>query len=67
MAFLNNVLQPPSYGWTDANGELAKPTPKQIINEFFSRLNVFKDKKNWLSFMSWMMVVVLAVPVYLSV
>ncbi|GAA4087649.1 fatty acid desaturase [Mucilaginibacter panaciglaebae] len=60
MAFLNNVLEPPAYGWTDKNGDLAKPTKKQLFNEFFSRLNVFKDKKNWLSFMSWMMIVVLA-------
>jgi|GEM_PF-1267054 len=60
MAFLNNVLEPPAYGWTDANGDLAKPTPKQLFKEFFSRLNVFKDKKNWLSFTSWMMIVVLA-------
>ncbi|MDB4927421.1 fatty acid desaturase [Mucilaginibacter sp.] len=59
MSFLNNVLQPPAYGWADESGNLAKPSPKQIFKEFFTRLNVFKDKKNWLSFMSWMMIVVL--------
>lgn len=65
MAFLNNVLEPPAYGWADANGDLAKPTSKQLFKEFFSRLNVFKDKKNWLSFTSWMMIVVLTPPLLL--
>ncbi|MFD0749332.1 fatty acid desaturase [Mucilaginibacter calamicampi] len=60
MAFINRVLEPPTYGWSDMSGNLAKPTPKQIFAEFFSRLNVFKNKKNWLSFLSWMMIVVLA-------
>lgn len=60
MSFLNNVLHPPTYGWQDENGELSKPTPSQIFKEFFSRLNVFKDKKNWLSFMSWFLVLALA-------
>lgn len=60
MSFLNNVLHPPSYGWKDENGNLSKPNPGQIFKEFFSRLNVFKDKKNWLSFMSWFLVLALA-------
>ena len=46
MAFLDNVLQVPSYGWKDTGGDLVKPTPGQIFSEFFSRLNVFKDRKN---------------------
>ncbi len=60
MTFLKNVLEPPSYGWRDTNGELTKPTQNQIFKEFFSRLNIFKDKKNWLSFTSWMLVACLA-------
>ncbi|MGZ3754961.1 MAG: fatty acid desaturase [Mucilaginibacter sp.] len=60
MAFLNSVLEPPAYGWTDEDGNLSKPKPSQIFKEFFSRLNVFKNKKNWLSFLSWMLVVMLA-------
>jgi fatty-acid desaturase len=60
MAFIHDVLEEPSYGWKDTNGELSKPTPKQIFSEFFSRLNVFSNKKNWLSFMSWAMVLFLA-------
>ena len=60
MPFLNNVLEPPSYGWKNELGELVKPTAKQSFQEFFSRLNVFKNKKNWLSFTSWMLVLILA-------
>lgn len=59
MAFLDHVLQVPSYGWKDTTGTLVKPTAKQIFKEFFSRLNVFKDKRNWLPFFSWMKVLCL--------
>lgn len=59
MAFLESVLEPPAYGWKDSDGSLSKPTPSQSFKEFFFRLNVFRDKKNWLSFMSWMLVVFL--------
>ncbi|MFD1256028.1 fatty acid desaturase [Mucilaginibacter terrae] len=61
MTFIDSVLQEPSYGWKDEQGNLSKPSPKQIFKEFFNRLNVFKDRKNWLSFTSWMMIVVLSV------
>ena len=61
MAFLNIVLEPPAYGWSDEFGNLSKPTNRQIFKEFFSRLNVFKSKKNWLSFLSWTMVAALSV------
>jgi len=60
MTFLDSVLEPPSYGWQDEQGNLIKPSPKQIIREFFSRLNVFRNRKNWLSFLSWFMVLCLA-------
>ena len=60
MTFLKNVLEPPSYGWKDKSGNLIKPTPGQIFTEFFSRLNVFKNKKNWLSFTSWFLILCLA-------
>lgn len=60
MAFIHNVLQEPSYGWKDSNGDLSKPTTGQILKEFFSRINVFRDKRNWLSFLSWLMVLALA-------
>jgi fatty-acid desaturase len=56
MAFLNIVLEPPSYGWKDEFGNLSKPSNSAIVKEFISRLNVFKNKKNWLSFLSWLLV-----------
>jgi sn-1 stearoyl-lipid 9-desaturase len=59
MAFLDDVLQPPSYGWKDAYGNFSKPTSATILKEFFSRLNIFKNKKNWLSFFSWLKVLAL--------
>jgi len=59
MPFLDHVLQPPSYGWKDAQGDLIKPSHKEIILEFFSRLNIFKCKKNWLPFFSWFKVLCL--------
>jgi fatty-acid desaturase len=60
MPFLDHVLQPPSYGWTDRAGNLVKPTTKQIFKEFFYRLNIFRDRKNWLPFFSWLKVICLA-------
>src|ERR1700744_2039967 len=60
MAFLESVLEPPTYGWKDECGDLSKPNNSQLFKEFFLRLNVFKNKKNWLSFMSWLMIVLLA-------
>ncbi len=51
--FFDIVLEPPSYGWHDENGELVKPTKKQLFGEFFYRLNVFENRKNWISFISW--------------
>ncbi len=59
MAFLDYVLQPPTYGWKNADGELARPTVNTILREFFSRLNVFKDRKNWLPFFSWLKIICL--------
>lgn len=53
MAFLDHVLQAPAYGWKDSNGSLVKPSSKQILKEFFSRLNIFRDRKNWLPLLSW--------------
>lgn len=58
MAFLSIVLDPPTYGWADANGNLSKPTTRQLLQEFFKRLNIFKSKKNWLPLMSWSKVII---------
>ncbi len=67
MAFIDRILQPPSYGWTDEHNELVKPTARQILSEFFSRLNVFKNRKNWLSFVSWLWLVLLTPFLYLFI
>lgn len=53
MAFLDRVLEPPSYGWATKDGELYVPTRTELFKELFSRINVFRDKKNWLPMMNW--------------
>ncbi len=55
MAFIDTVLQTPSYGWKNENGDLIVPTTKQLWAEAFNRINVFKTKKNWISLISWLM------------
>ncbi|MBE9462368.1 fatty acid desaturase [Dyadobacter subterraneus] len=67
MAFLDHVLQTPSYGWKDDEGNLIKPDAGQIFKEFFARLNVFADIKNWLPFFSWLKVLCLAPFLFLFV
>lgn len=53
MPFINRVLEPPSYGWKDQNGHLIVPTKTQLLEEFLSRINIFRTRKNWLQFSSW--------------
>lgn len=55
MAFIDEVLQVPSYGWKNEKGELIVPTVKQLYTEAFSRINIFKSKNNWISLISWVM------------
>lgn len=59
MPFLDQVLQPPAYGWRDKDGSFVKPSAKQMFQEFFSRINVLKDRKNWLPMFSWFSVLVM--------
>ena len=47
MAFINRVLDPPSYGWE------SKPDAKQLLRECLSRCNIFASRKNWLPFTNW--------------
>ncbi len=47
MAFLNRMLDPPSYGYS-RNGELYVPSKREIWREFLHRLNPM-DRKNWLA------------------
>jgi fatty-acid desaturase len=67
MAFIDYVLQVPAYGWENENGELIKPTVKQLYKEAFSRINIFKDKRNWISLISWLMAVCMLPAVYLFI
>lgn len=53
MSFVDQVLQPPSYGWKDNNGSLVIPTKKQLVAECFSRMNIFSTRKNWSAAVGW--------------
>lgn len=59
MSFIDQVLQPPSYGWQNENGELIKPSHKQLYKELFSRINIFHSKKNWIALVGWFWVLCL--------
>src|SRR5437016_2458938 len=59
MALLDHILQRPSYGWADENGNLIKPTKRQLFREAFSRINIFRSKKNWMSMMGWLGIVLM--------
>ena len=51
-SFIDTLLQAPSYGWKNEQGELVVPTKKQLWREAFSRINIFSTRKNWISFFS---------------
>lgn len=55
--FIDHVLQVPTYGWVDADGNLIAPTLKQLWSEAFFRVNVFRTKRNWIPFINWLMIV----------
>ncbi|HEY4209591.1 MAG TPA: fatty acid desaturase [Puia sp.] len=54
-SFIDDLLYTPSYGWEDGNGALIVPTSKQLWSEAFSRINIFRTRKNWISFVSFLM------------
>lgn len=47
MAYLDRVLEAPSYGWSQ------RPRSAQILREFASRLNVLRDRRNWAGATNW--------------
>ncbi|MFY7861924.1 MAG: acyl-CoA desaturase, partial [Chitinophagales bacterium] len=53
------LLIEPHYGWADAEGNFVKPTLKQILKEYLTRINIFKDSKAWFPFMAWFWVLCL--------
>jgi stearoyl-CoA desaturase (delta-9 desaturase) len=61
MAFLERVLDPPSYGYL-RDGELYVPTHREILREFFGRLNPFASRKNWLAVVGWTASLAFAIP-----
>jgi sn-1 stearoyl-lipid 9-desaturase len=59
MSFIDHVLQRPTYGWANAEGDLIKPSKGQLVSEMISRMNVFKTKKNWSAAVGWFWVMCL--------
>jgi fatty-acid desaturase len=55
--FIDEILYEPSYGWKDHNDALIVPTNKQLWAEARSRINIFKTRKNWISFFSFLTLV----------
>ncbi len=54
MRFIDKLLQEPSYGWCDNDGNLIMPSVKRLYKEAFSRVNIFRTRKNWMSLSSWL-------------
>ncbi|HLK40696.1 MAG TPA: fatty acid desaturase [Polyangiaceae bacterium] len=50
--FLRRVLEEPRYGWS-RGGELYRPTGREIVREWGSRMNLFASRKTWLSISGW--------------
>jgi fatty-acid desaturase len=65
MAFIDNVLQRPAYGWKNETGELIKPTLRQLFSEALTRINIFASRKNWISVMTLVMTVCMLPFLYL--
>jgi sn-1 stearoyl-lipid 9-desaturase len=64
MAFIDILIEPPSYGWQNDKGELIKPSKGELIREAFRRMNIFKSRKNFLGFFGWFEVLCL-IPFFL--
>lgn len=59
MAFIDYILEEPSYGWTNKEGKFYKPTPRELFSELFSRMNIFKSRKSWLALTNWLSILLL--------
>lgn len=57
MGFIDRVLQEPSYGWANEQGELVKPSLSTLYREAFNNVNIFKTRKNWIPFITWLMAI----------
>lgn len=58
------MLEPPSYGY-EKDGKLVVPTKPELFRHFLSRINVFKDRRNWVAAICWVVTLAFAVPLYL--
>ncbi|MFI5155515.1 MAG: fatty acid desaturase [Chitinophagales bacterium] len=67
MAFIDDVLQTPSYGWKNSKGELIIPTLKQLFKEALHRINIFRDRRNWTSFFSPFIIICLSPFLYMFI
>src|SRR6185437_8371691 len=56
-SFIDNLLFTPSYGWKDRVGGLIVSTSKQLWSEALSRINIFRSRRNWISFVSFLMLI----------
>jgi len=56
-SFIDDLLFTPSYGWKQQDDTLFVPTKRQLWAEAFSRINIFKTRKNWISFFSFVTLV----------
>lgn len=63
MVLLERILDPPSYGF-QKNGTFYVPSKREIFREFFSRLNIFSSRKNWLPFFGWVTSLSFAIPLW---
>ena len=57
-------MNPPGYGF-EREGKFYRPSNAEIRQEFFSRLNFIKNRKNWLAFFGWATSLVFAIPLAL--
>lgn len=61
MHLLASVLKPPSYGH-EVDGKLVVPTHRQLFREFFTSINIFKDRRNWIACFSWVSALSFGIP-----
>ena len=58
--FLARCLEAPSYGF-ERDGAFYSPAKREILREFFLRLNVLATRKNWFPLFAWAVVALLGV------
>jgi stearoyl-CoA desaturase (delta-9 desaturase) len=51
-SFLRRVLEEPAYGWS-RDGVLCRPTTAELLREWRTRMNLWADRKAWLSVSGW--------------